>query len=329
MSHFTVAVFTKEGQNYEELLKPFDENIEVEPYKKYEGLSSILYYAKSAKVLPDNIEETKSSMLVTLAAKKWNANGWGRTVEVINGKIISNDKDRIDLTLRALLESTLWSPIFSGAKIKQLVDYANSGDDEDRYYWDGKGMYYMSTYNPKSQWDWYQVGGRWDGSLLVADDSEVGVPSSPSWMTKDSSNEKIVGYRWTDSAKLKDIQWDVLETTTKNDRLLQWNKLQKDIEHALLEDSSTSAQEITKHILFQYGIYGDMPKKEDYLKVAPFTTFAVLLPDGTWEERGKMGWWGMSSDTPEDGNKWEEEYFDHYIKNADQELTMTIVDCHI
>ena len=24
---------------------------------------------------------------------------------------------------------------------------------------------YKSTYNPKSQWDWYQVGGRWDGAI--------------------------------------------------------------------------------------------------------------------------------------------------------------------
>jgi hypothetical protein len=35
MSHFTVAVFSKEGQTIESLLAPFDENITVERYVKY------------------------------------------------------------------------------------------------------------------------------------------------------------------------------------------------------------------------------------------------------------------------------------------------------
>lgn len=35
MSHFSVAVFTKPGQTVEELLAPYDENLEVEPYLKY------------------------------------------------------------------------------------------------------------------------------------------------------------------------------------------------------------------------------------------------------------------------------------------------------
>ena len=35
MSHFPVAVFTKPGQTVEELLAPYNENLEVEPYIKY------------------------------------------------------------------------------------------------------------------------------------------------------------------------------------------------------------------------------------------------------------------------------------------------------
>jgi hypothetical protein len=30
---------------------------------------------------------------------------------------------------------------------------------------DEKGIYYMRTYNPKSKWDYYSVGGRYDGSI--------------------------------------------------------------------------------------------------------------------------------------------------------------------
>lgn len=30
---------------------------------------------------------------------------------------------------------------------------------------DEQGMFYWSTYNPKSKWDWFQIGGRWPGKL--------------------------------------------------------------------------------------------------------------------------------------------------------------------
>lgn len=55
--------------------------------------------------------------------------------------------------------------------------------DEFAKAWNGRGIFFdakilpepyeLTTYNPNSKWDWYQVGGRWDGSLMVpyADDS--------------------------------------------------------------------------------------------------------------------------------------------------------------
>jgi len=30
---------------------------------------------------------------------------------------------------------------------------------------DSKGLYYWATYNPEGKWDWYEIGGRWDGHL--------------------------------------------------------------------------------------------------------------------------------------------------------------------
>lgn len=39
---------------------------------------------------------------------------------------------------------------------------AEYGNDEEVYLRDGQ-TYYKSHRNPKSQWDWYVVGGRWDG----------------------------------------------------------------------------------------------------------------------------------------------------------------------
>ena len=53
---------------------------------------------------------------------------------------------------------------------------------------------------------------------------------------------------------------------------------------------------------------------------APFITFAVLTPDGEWEEQG--GSWGANPN-------WEKSYKERFIDTADPNLILTIVDCHI
>ncbi len=30
---------------------------------------------------------------------------------------------------------------------------------------DNRGLYSVSTFNPQGHWDWYEIGGRWDGIL--------------------------------------------------------------------------------------------------------------------------------------------------------------------
>ena len=60
-----------------------------------------------------------------------------------------------------------------------------------------------------------------------------------------------------------------------------------------------------------------------------FKTHAVITPDGEWHERGKVGYFGVSSETPEEGIGWDKEYVERFIKTADPELILTIVDCHI
>lgn len=61
----------------------------------------------------------------------------------------------------------------------------------------------------------------------------------------------------------------------------------------------------------------------------PFYTYAVLTPDGEWNEPGLMGWWGISSATPEEENEFNKNYENNFIKTANPEWRLTIVDCHI
>jgi hypothetical protein len=122
----------------------------------------------------------------------------------------------------------------------------------------------LSTYNPFSKWDWYQIGGRWQGTLKLKDGS-IGEIGRKSLLDSD------IFYDDTrcDSALVKDIDFDSMEK---------------------------------------------------------FSTFAVLLPNGEWYEKGKMGWWACVSDEDEE---WSNNYHERFMKNVNEEWTLTVVDCHI
>lgn len=62
----------------------------------------------------------------------------------------------------------------------------------------------LSTYNPKSKWDWYSVGGRWKGSVMNWT-STVEHPAkviTPTW-TQEAWTEKVGG---ADVVQKKDLQ---------------------------------------------------------------------------------------------------------------------------
>ena len=70
--------------------------------------------------------------------------------------------------------------------------------------------------------------------------------------------------------------------------------------------------------------------RETYARtMAAFSTYAVVTPDGEWHQKGQMGWWGMSSETPDEAKSWEADYMKRFIETADPELILTVVDCHI
>ena len=53
----------------------------------------------------------------------------------------------------------------------------------------------------------------------------------------------------------------------------------------------------------------------------PFSTYAVLTPDGEWHEQENTGL--FSSD-----KEWNKHYKERFIDTADPNLMLTIVDCH-
>lgn len=167
---------------------------------------------------------------------------------------------------------------------EKIYKYETRFYDEDEFTEDG-GIY--STYNPKAKWDYYGIGGRWEKMLIVGNGLHV------------------------NSAKVKDIRWDLMEEENKS-KLKPFDKF--------LKDTYYSDEYIKKRY----------PTEEDYIKTfTKFSTYAALMPDGTWIEPGKMGWWGLSSATAKEETEFEKNYEENILKKVEPEWQLTIVDCHI
>ena len=114
-----------------------------------------------------------------------------------------------------------------------------------------------------------------------------------------------------DYAKLKYIDWELIKARNIENAERVWNSNPQGIER-----------------LFS-GIEKNDTKESFIKRNSEFTTYAVITPDGKWHSKGNMGWFGISDESEEEANKWADNFYDAFIRNADQELMLVIVDCHI
>lgn len=122
MSHFTVTVVAASKEAVDDLLAPYNENTEVEPYVNW------------------NRE---------IAAKEHE-----KRLADLREKIASNDTEKYNIEYCVSRLAELEASSAEEFYLERLSHY------EEENVKDGEGY---STYNPKSKWDWYEVGGRWDG----------------------------------------------------------------------------------------------------------------------------------------------------------------------
>ena len=160
---------------------------------------------------------------------------------------------------------------------------------------DDEGTIY-STYNRNSRWDWWEIGGRWSGMLTL-------------------NGRKV------DSGRVGDLEFEIDEKAY-NRCLRLWDVV---VEHKPASPDDDFLSFYNEN--YYRKCYGD---RETYARLASqFSTFAVLLPDGSWYERGNMGSFGYSDETPEEMRYWEENYKPRFLDTADPDWHLTIVDCHI
>lgn len=214
---------------------------------------------------------------------------------------------------------------------KQL--YKKYGDSWNGNIWkEKKGVWEeYSTYNPKSKWDWFEVGGRWAGMFKLKK-GRKGHLQKPHILKickeldkeRVEENKKLTKEKRVDSAYKKDIDFspDVKEFE-KNVRFWELYVEGK-------KPKNKEEREMIKDVFYNKKYYLDRYKtKGKYAQqLNTFSTFAVLK-NGEWIEQGQMGWFGCSSATDKEEYDWVEEYYNNFIKDLPEDTLLTIVDCHI
>jgi hypothetical protein len=281
MSHFCVLVL---GNDVDELLAPYDENITVAPrvtgevpkedkdsfvevYKVYNPKRT---YGCTSKLQEEENKNLSFDELYSKYGKSWNSNSW----------VKQND---------------VWVEI--------------------------------STYNPNSKWDWYQIGGRYAGILLLKEGIEKKENPNFSWGWDEKDKEDVLNKSYVDSALISEIDWGKLHLNQEeyNKAINFWEMKVEGKEPITEED-----KEELKYDYYKTEYYVDKYKtKETYAKaMSSFTTWAILDRSG-WKEKGGMGWFGMSSESNDEGLEWELNMYDKFIKDLPLDTRLTIVDCHI
>lgn len=204
----------------------------------------------------------------------------------------------------------------------------------------------MTTYNPKSRWDWYSLGGRWDGQLPkkgqvagvnVVQKKDLDIEGAMR-KAEFEANERYDIFEQT-VASLDDglepgLSWDeILKKYKQGEGYGYDNEAMNKARQEYHDDiwRTTVQQKMNLFLsdpveVFYYGTGGRTAYVENAKKNA-FTTFAVLDSDGEWWEQGKMGWFAVVSDEMEK-DEWVDT-FNRIIENSSDDTWFLVYDVHI
>lgn len=219
--------------------------------------------------------------------------------------------------------------------------------------------------NPDARWDWYQIGGRWNGFFKLKEgvnDRPVGNPGvfgndpdrnftgyadqatkgeiDVQGMRDEAENAARKGYqrlKYFFGGEIPEIEtWKAvreregLSMDEKRDYYHgqePFKRLRNAKEVNEKEELGFSEEDLSQIMWTQLDEF--QCTEDEYAKEArdkAFSTFAFIY-EGEWIEKGEMGWWATVSNEKEEGD-WLKEFNDMFDSLPDDTL-LTLVDCHI
>lgn len=178
--------------------------------------------------------------------------------------------------------------------------------------------------NPNAKWDWYQLGGRWDGLLISTSGESVNQA-----IKSDVDFDAMYAIESQRAGEL----WDQVHAVVAGRQIPNWKEIQerhKNIDDARKEwhDHPVNTDMHLANMWVSNIEHFDCPR-ETYCHnqaMQCMRCFAVIK-DGIWYEKGEMGWWGITTNE-KDQTKWNEE-FDALLKGLPDDTLLSVYDCHI
>lgn len=296
MSHFATLVIHKEGADIDGILAPFCETDE-DFFEFYDFTDEIKkeYSAVTVKrvKMPDgkyyNYGDKIFAKKVSKEEYYKNQNGFrsyissgrnGLNTEYILCDYIEKGGALVDVPAKEIMTLGEYAEYCGYCKYKQDENIP----DEDAVF----GYYF----NPNAEWDWFQIGGRWNNSIKT----KSGV--------------------FCNSCKIGEIDF------TPDERKMEINRRFWEIvvdKEPLKEGEKEPFCFYTEEYLKK--LYGD---KETYVLCnSSFSTYSILTPDGEWLS--------LSSATENEEREWYKFYQSIIKKFAEEnpDYVVTLVDCHI
>lgn len=351
MSHHTVLVAIDptdpKRPDLETALAPFDENLEVAPYRDYEtGEPSEYWVYRALKRAAQHVADG-TGILPYDPDALGASNRWSKETPAEQHAKLEADA----ATFHALPDPVTWVDI-----VKLHNERYGTGESDSLHLSEDGRAYTLSTYNPKSKWDWYQIGGRWAGRFRLCGYSghPQAIYGKPGTFTEPNLNKAKC-----DGGPKRILNLDATRRAAEAEELgrhVEFCKLVEHLPEAVLwsefvarhkadEDGYTIEQAradyhaqprvlALKGTDFQY--WNDpferfqRPREEVLARAAAQAVpgFATLTLEGEWKEPGKMGWFGMSSDTPETQDAYYA-WANEYVESLGDDIVLVLVDVHI
>lgn len=303
MSHSTcMIVLPREPESAEDLdsllrdaLAPFDENLDVEPYKK------------RVRPLPEGWQVTKAN---SDRFKRLLDSGVERRIawEQVWGK--ENTDPDIPLERSVAMDHGI-----DGEDDQGIADFLLSHWD-DKYEVDEEGLYSWSTYNPQSKWDWWSLGGRWTGYFQVRAEATcyLGTPG-----VFGNAPPVALGTKPGDACRRGDVDVDGMTLARAVEAGGWWDEAHRKWPH------DEGARKFMSDV--EPGESRDafiLRKSEPAELLRPF----AVLAEGAWREAGRMGWFGVDSSTEESREDYAA-WFARFWQAMPDETWVAVCDLHI
>jgi hypothetical protein len=361
MSHFSVLVClpadtdpAKTEDLLGDVMEPWNEGLDVEPYRNYEDGGPEDYWWVGA--VRRGAEHHRTG---TIAGHHRRSVVFGRP-DKTDAELREEYADDARWVERLGESPTTWETVVRLYNEKyhpaNAVALVGDTDDSSRLNYDAETnrAFTWSTYNPESKWDYWRIGGRWRGYFLAKElkpgllfaERNWDSPEDQSGLHCDGGPIALLDFEaMRDAAGRKAGErydrWEAICAKTPSAK--EWAHFRSLAELGEISWDDARGQYREQPRIRQAARYDEfkwsmgclveefLPPREEYLANArrgAVPGYALVTLGREWIAPGRMGWFGMSSDGPGERAGYHVAV-NAYLDQLDPATVLVVLDCHI